>query len=98
MPKEFNAGTFALDGLTVINRMGFGAMRLTGMGIWGEPKDPEEARAVLKRAVEIGVNFIDTADSYGPQGLGTPDRRSALPLPRRSGRRYEGGLRSPGDG
>jgi pyridoxine 4-dehydrogenase len=49
-----------------VNRLGFGAMRITGKGIWGEPKDPEEARRVLKRAVEIGVNFIDTADSYGP--------------------------------
>jgi pyridoxine 4-dehydrogenase len=49
-----------------VNRLGFGAMRLTGTGIWGEPKDPEEARRVLKRAVELGVNFIDTADSYGP--------------------------------
>jgi pyridoxine 4-dehydrogenase len=66
MPEKVsNAGTFALDGLTV-NRMGFGAMRLTGKGVWGEPEDPEEARAVLRRAVELGVNFIDTADSYGP--------------------------------
>jgi aryl-alcohol dehydrogenase-like predicted oxidoreductase len=47
--------------------MGFGAMRITGPGIWGEPKNPEGARAVLRRAVEIGVNFIDTADSYGPE-------------------------------
>jgi aryl-alcohol dehydrogenase-like predicted oxidoreductase len=49
-----------------VNRLGFGAMRLTGKGIWGEPNDPGEARLVLKRAVELGVNFIDTADSYGP--------------------------------
>jgi aryl-alcohol dehydrogenase-like predicted oxidoreductase len=47
--------------------MGFGAMRLTGEGVWGEPEDTEEARAVLRRAVELGVNFIDTADSYGPE-------------------------------
>ncbi|MDQ2730835.1 MAG: aldo/keto reductase [Armatimonadota bacterium] len=47
--------------------MGYGAMRITGQGIWGEPKDPEGARAVLRRAVELGVNFIDTADSYGPE-------------------------------
>ena len=46
--------------------MGFGAMRITGDGIWGEPADPKEASAVLRRAVELGVNFIDTADSYGP--------------------------------
>lgn len=59
-------GTFSLGDLTV-NRMGFGAMRITGDGIWGEPKNPEEAKKVLRRAVELGVNFIDTADSYGPE-------------------------------
>jgi aryl-alcohol dehydrogenase-like predicted oxidoreductase len=61
------AGTFILGGALKINRLGFGAMRLTGPGIWGEPKDPEEARRVLRRAVKLGVNFIDTADSYGPE-------------------------------
>jgi pyridoxine 4-dehydrogenase len=50
-----------------VNRLGFGSMRLTGKGIWGEPKDASEAKRVLKRAVELGVNFIDTADSYGPE-------------------------------
>lgn len=60
------AKTFKIGGDLEVNRLGFGAMRLTGSGIWGEPKDPEEARRVLKRAVELGVNFIDTADSYGP--------------------------------
>jgi pyridoxine 4-dehydrogenase len=59
------AGTAAIGELTV-NRMGFGAMRLTGPGVIGEPDDPENALAVLRRAVELGVNFIDTADSYGP--------------------------------
>jgi aryl-alcohol dehydrogenase-like predicted oxidoreductase len=59
------SGTITLGDLTV-NRLGFGAMRITGPGIWGEPKDIDEARRVLKRAVELGVNFIDTADSYGP--------------------------------
>jgi pyridoxine 4-dehydrogenase len=58
--------TFKLGGKTEINRLGFGAMRITGPGIWGEPKNPDEAKRVLKRAVELGVNFIDTADSYGP--------------------------------
>ncbi len=58
--------TFKLGGKTEINRLGFGAMRITGEGIWGEPKNPDEAKRVLKRAVELGVNFIDTADSYGP--------------------------------
>jgi pyridoxine 4-dehydrogenase len=58
--------TFRLGGKLEINRLGFGAMRITGEGIWGEPKDREGAKAVLRRAVELGVNFIDTADSYGP--------------------------------
>ncbi len=60
------SGTFLLGGDLSINRLGYGAMRITGPGIWGEPKDPEECRRVLRRAVELGVNFIDTADSYGP--------------------------------
>jgi len=59
-------GTFALGGDLTVNRLGYGAMRLTGDGIWGEPKDAEGAKNVLRRAVELGVNFIDTADSYGP--------------------------------
>ncbi len=58
--------TFKLGGDLEVNRLGFGAMRITGDGIWGEPHDANEARRVLKRAIELGVNFIDTADSYGP--------------------------------
>ena len=61
------AGTFLLGGDLNVHRLGFGAMRLTGDGIWGMPKDPEEARRVLRRAVDLGVNMIDTADSYGPE-------------------------------
>ncbi|BDI30639.1 oxidoreductase [Capsulimonas corticalis] len=61
------SGTFTLGGDLTVNRLGFGAMRITGEGIWGEPKNPDEAKAVLRRAVELGVNFIDTADSYGPE-------------------------------
>src|SRR5215467_14961554 len=61
------AGTLTIGGDLVVNRMGFGAMRLTGPGIWGEPKDAVEARRVLRRAVELGVDFIDTADAYGPE-------------------------------
>jgi pyridoxine 4-dehydrogenase len=60
------AGTVSL-GETTVNRMGFGAMRLTGAGVIGDPADPENAKAVLRRAVELGVNFIDTADAYGPE-------------------------------
>jgi pyridoxine 4-dehydrogenase len=59
------AGTVALGDLTV-NRLGYGAMRITGKGIWGPPADPDAAKATLRRAAELGVNFIDTADSYGP--------------------------------
>ena len=60
------SGTFALGGDLPVTRLGFGAMRITGPGIWGSPKDPETAKAVLRRAVELGVDLIDTADSYGP--------------------------------
>ena len=66
---EVNAkasGTFAIGGDLTVNRLGYGAMRITGDGIWGEPKDREGAKKVLQHAVELGVNFIDTADSYGP--------------------------------
>lgn len=58
--------TLTIGGDLTVNRMGYGAMRITGKGIWGPPKDEGEAIRVLKRAVELGVNFIDTADSYGP--------------------------------
>jgi len=60
------SGTFKLGGDLEVNRLGYGTMQLTGEGVWGEPDDREEAIAVLRRAVEAGVNFIDTADSYGP--------------------------------
>jgi len=60
------AGTVSLGGEFTVNRLGFGAMRITGEGIWGPPKDRAAALAVLRRAVELGINFIDTADSYGP--------------------------------
>ncbi|MEU2943638.1 aldo/keto reductase [Nocardiopsis alba] len=61
------SGTFAIGGDLPVHRLGFGAMRLTGPGAWGEPHDREEAIAVLRRAVELGVTLIDTADSYGPE-------------------------------
>jgi pyridoxine 4-dehydrogenase len=60
------SGTFQLGGDLPVNRLGYGAMQITGDGIWGEPRDRDEAVRVLRRAVELGVNFIDTADSYGP--------------------------------
>jgi aryl-alcohol dehydrogenase-like predicted oxidoreductase len=61
------AGTFSIGGDLPVNRLGFGAMRITGDGVWGDPKDVSGAKKVLQRAVELGVNFIDTADSYGPE-------------------------------
>lgn len=60
------SGTFALGADLTVNRLGYGAMRITGKGIWGDPENPAEASRVLRRAVELGTNFIDTADSYGP--------------------------------
>lgn len=59
-------GSFTLGGDLEVGRLGFGAMRITGNGIWGEPEDPSAARALLRRVLEAGVNLIDTADSYGP--------------------------------
>jgi pyridoxine 4-dehydrogenase len=61
------AGTVSIGGDLVVNRLGFGAMRITGRGVWGPPPDHDRAIAVLRRAVELGVDFIDTADSYGPE-------------------------------
>src|SRR5271166_5067754 len=61
------SGTFTLGGDLTVNRLGYGAMRITGDGIWGEPKDHDESIRVLRRAVELGVNLIDTADAYGPE-------------------------------
>jgi pyridoxine 4-dehydrogenase len=66
-PIAAAAGEFDLGGEYNVRRLGYGAMQITGEGIWGEPSDPEECRRVLRRAVELGVNFIDTANSYGPE-------------------------------
>src|SRR6202000_1760230 len=65
-PTADAAGTIDVGGDLTVNRMGFGAMRITGRGIWGEPPSRDQAIATLRRVVELGVNFIDTADSYGP--------------------------------
>lgn len=68
--EQFSAaesGEFVIREDLPVHRLGFGAMRITGEGVWGEPKDPDEAVRVLRRAVELGINFIDTADSYGPE-------------------------------
>jgi pyridoxine 4-dehydrogenase len=61
------SGTFTLGKDLTVQRLGFGAMRVTGEGVWGDPKDPAQARRLLRRVVDLGINFIDTADSYGPE-------------------------------
>jgi aryl-alcohol dehydrogenase-like predicted oxidoreductase len=65
--SKFLNDTFSIGGDLKVRRLGFGAMRITGKGIWGEPQDKNEAIAVLRRTIELGINFIDTADSYGPE-------------------------------
>ncbi|MGB7547853.1 MAG: aldo/keto reductase, partial [Terracidiphilus sp.] len=66
-PSASASGTFLLGGDLAVHRLGYGTMRLVGEGAWGEPADPAEARRVLRRAVELGVTLIDTADAYGPE-------------------------------
>ena len=66
-PDAHAAGTIRLGGDLPISRLGYGAMRITGQGIWGEPADARTCRAVLRRAIDLGVDFIDTANAYGPQ-------------------------------
>ncbi|TLY64171.1 MAG: aldo/keto reductase [Gammaproteobacteria bacterium] len=90
------AGTLTLGGDLVVNRMGFGAMRITGPGIWGEPKEPAEAHRVLRRAVELGVNFIDTADAYGPEVSERLIAEALHPYPQGLVIATKGGLVRPG--
>jgi aryl-alcohol dehydrogenase-like predicted oxidoreductase len=66
-PNAAASGQFAIGGDLTVNRLGFGAMRITGEGVWGPPADRAEALRTLKRLPELGVNFIDTADAYGPE-------------------------------
>src|SRR5215471_12821845 len=75
------SGTFAISGELPLHRLGFGAMQLTGRGVWGEPADRAEAIAVLRRAVELGINLIDTADSYGPYVAEELIREALSPYP-----------------
>ena len=66
-PNASSAGTFKIGAELEVTRLGYGAMRITGEGIWGPPKDHDAAISILKRLPELGINFIDTADSYGPE-------------------------------
>ncbi|HUD37077.1 MAG TPA: aldo/keto reductase [Streptosporangiaceae bacterium] len=92
------AGTIDVGGDLTVNRMGFGAMRITGPGIWGDPPDAEQALATLRRVVELGVNFIDTADSYGPDVSETLIARALHPYPEDLVIATKGGLVRPGPG
>jgi len=75
------SGEFSIGGKLPVTRLGYGAMQLTGPGVWGDPKDPDEAVRVLRRAVDLGVNFIDTADSYGPVVAEELIRKALHPYP-----------------
>ena len=97
-PDASAAGTFAIGGNLEVNRLGFGAMRLTGEGIWGEPENLEEAKAVLRRAVEIGITLIDTADSYGPDVSERLIGETLSPYPDDLVIATKGGLVRPGPG
>lgn len=90
------AGTITLGGELTVNRLGFGAMRITGDGIWGPPADHDEAIAVLRRAVELGVTFIDTADSYGPYVSEELIAEALAPYPEGVVIATKGGLERPG--
>lgn len=90
------AGRVALAGEITVNRLGFGAMRITGPGIWGPPKDREAAKAVLRRAIELDVNFIDTADSYGPGVSEELIAEALYPYPKGLVVATKGGWKRPG--
>src|SRR5438034_2257627 len=90
--------TFLLGGDLLVNRLGFGAMRLTGEGIWGWPPDRENAKKVLRRAVELGVNFIDTADAYGPETNELLIAEALYPYPKGLIIATKGGQTRPGPG
>ena len=88
--------TFTIGGDLEVRRLGFGAMRITGDGIWGDPDDPDAARALLRRALELGVNFIDTADSYGPRVSERLIAEALHPYPEQLVVATKGGATRPG--
>jgi pyridoxine 4-dehydrogenase len=94
-PSACAAGSLTLGAHLTVNRLGFGAMRITGAGIWGEPPDRQNALRVLRRAVDLGVNFIDTADSYGPETSELLIAEALHPYPRDLVIATKGGLTRP---
>src|SRR2546422_2122078 len=92
------AGTLAFGGELRVRRLGFGAMRITGRGIWGEPDHHDQALAVLRRAIELGVNLIDTADAYGPEVSEELIAEALHPYPDDLVIATKGGLTRPGQG
>jgi len=96
LPTAAAAGTIDVGGDLTVNRLGFGAMRITGSGIWGEPPSRERAVATLRRVVELGVNFIDTADSYGPSVSEELIAEALYPYPEDLVIATKGGLVRPG--
>jgi pyridoxine 4-dehydrogenase len=95
-PTAATAGTIDVGGDLTVNRLGFGAMRITGRGIWGEPPSRDQAIATLRRVVELGVNFIDTADSYGPSVSEELIAEALHPYPDDLVIATKGGLTRPG--
>jgi len=95
-PSAAAAGTIDIGGDLTVNRLGFGAMRITGSGIWGEPPSRDQAIATLRHVVELGVNFIDTADSYGPEVSETLIAEALHPYPDDLVIATKGGLVRPG--
>jgi pyridoxine 4-dehydrogenase len=94
--STYASGTIGIGGDLTVNRLGFGAMRVTGRGIWGEPADRGEAISVVRRAVELGVNFIDTADSYCPEVSESLIAEALSPYPDDLVIATKGGLERPG--
>lgn len=92
------SGTFAIGGDLPVHRLGYGAMQLTGPGVWGEPADRVQAIAVLRRAVELGINLVDTADSYGPYVSEELIREALYPYPKGLVIATKAGLARPGPG
>jgi aryl-alcohol dehydrogenase-like predicted oxidoreductase len=97
-PLAAASGTFSIGGELSVYRLGFGAMQLTGQGVWGEPSDPDECRRTLRRAVELGVNFIDTANSYGPEVSERLIAEALHPYPEDLVIATKAGLERPGPG